>query len=88
VHSEGEIFYGYIIYSPSLDKYYVGYSFDLNTRLRQHNSGISTFTSKANDWVLKFSTMFPSRIAAREWESMIKKKKSRKYIEFIISSAG
>ncbi len=76
----------YIIYSPSLDKYYIGYSEDIAIRLAEHNSGISTYTSKARDWVRKYSEPFDSRINAMKRESEIKKKKSRKYIEWLISS--
>ena len=48
----------YIIYSLKLNKYYVGYSEDVAVRLAQHNEGISTFTSKAKDWVLKYVEEF------------------------------
>jgi len=78
----------YIIYSAKLDKYYVGYTEDIDQRLMQHNEGISTFTSKATDWVLKYTAVFNSRTEAHQRESEIKKKKSRKYIEWLISSVG
>jgi hypothetical protein len=43
------MFYLYIIYSSKLDRYYVGYTADIEVRIVQHNSGLSSFTSKAND---------------------------------------
>ena len=76
----------YIIYSPILNKYYIGYTENLEVRLEQHNTGISTFTSKANDWRLVYSEQFPTRELAKAREMEIKKKKSRKYIEWLISS--
>jgi putative endonuclease len=78
----------YIIYSPSLDKYYIGYTSDIEKRLQEHNSGISSFTAKANDWVLKYKEEFPDRISAITREKEIKTKKSRKYIEWLTGSAG
>jgi putative endonuclease len=78
----------YIIYSSSLDKYYTGYTEDIALRINQHNTGISTFTAKASDWELKYSETFPTREAAMKRESEIKKEKSRKYIEWLISTAG
>jgi putative endonuclease len=75
----------YIIYSTKLDKYYVGYSENVDTRLVQHNEGISTFTSKANDWQLMHCESFPTRETAQKREREIKNKKSRKYIEWLIS---
>ncbi len=81
-------FYVYIIYSLSADKYYVGYTIDLKKRLVEHNSGISTFTAKFSDWLLKYAEVFASREEAMKREREIKKKKSRKYIEWLISSVG
>ena len=74
----------YIIYSPILDKYYIGYSEDVVLRLEQHNSGISTFTAKASDWQLKYSEVYPTRETAMKREKEIKNKKSRKYLEWFV----
>ncbi len=81
-------FFVYIIYSSQLDKYYVGYTADLSKRINEHNSGISNFTDKASDWVLKYYESQESRLSAMKREKEIKLKKSRKYIEWLISSAG
>jgi len=82
------MFHVYIIYSKKLDRYYVGYSIDLDKRLNEHNSGISTFTAKAADWELMYSKKFETRELAHKRESEIKKKKSRKYIEWLISTSS
>lgn len=76
----------YIIYSRKMDKYYVGYTIDMDKRQNEHNTGISTFTSKASDWELKWTRKFLSREEAMSEEKRIKSKKSRKYIEWLISS--
>jgi putative endonuclease len=81
-------FWVYIIYSLSLDKFYVGYTTDLEKRLTEHNTGISTFTSKATDWELKLSEAYQTREKAMKREKQIKTKKSRKYTEWLINSAG
>jgi putative endonuclease len=62
-----------VVYSKNLDRYYTGYTEDLNIRL--HNSGASTFTSKATDWVLCFSEPYPTRAVAQAREREIKNKK-------------
>ena len=80
------MFVTYIVYSPKLDRYYIGHTSDLEKRLAEHNAGISTFTSKTTDWVLKFSKSFDSRTDAFKFEMAIKKKKSRKYILFLIEA--
>jgi len=78
----------YIIYSRKLDRYYVGYSENISERILQHNSGISDYTSKASDWELKYNESFQTRSEAMKREKEIKNKKSRIYIEWLISSAG
>ena len=80
-------FYVYIIYSQSIDKFYIGYTIDIGKRLIDHNSGISTFTSKVKDWKLKYSEKYETRESAMKREREIKNKKSRKYMEWLISSS-
>jgi len=82
------LFFVYIIYSLRLDKYYVGYTIDIEKRLAEHNGGVSTFTSKAIDWELKWVKKFESREKAMNEERKIKAKKSRKYIEWLVNSMG
>ena len=81
------IFFVYILQSLSLGKFYIGYTTDLEKRLKEHNSGISSFTSKVSDWAIKYSEQFNTREEAIIREREIKSKKSRKYIEWL-SSAG
>jgi putative endonuclease len=75
----------YVIYSKKLDRYYVGYCEDFETRLIQHNSGVSTFTAKATDWQLVYQEKFETRKEGAAREREIKKKKSRKYIEWLVA---
>ena len=75
------MYYVYIIYSAKLDRYYIGYTEDVDVRLVQHNSGLSSFTSRASDWRVMYQEVFTSREDAHRCELYIKYKKSRKYIE-------
>ena len=79
------MFYTYIIFSKTLDKYYTGSCVDLQNRLEDHLNSRSTYTKLAKDWILVYFENFDSRSLAVKREMAIKKKKSRKYIEFIIS---
>lgn len=78
------MYYIYILYSESKDKFYVGESDDPKKRLVSHNSGISKYTSIANDWKVVYTETFETRKEAIIREKAIKKKKSRKYIEWMI----
>jgi len=76
----------YILYSQKLNKYYVGACTDLPRRLREHNSGHSTFTALGMPWEVVFAKEFPSLQEAKRFELSIKKMKSRKYIEALIAA--
>jgi len=74
----------YILYSKSVDQYYVGYTCDIEDRIKQHNEryfGSASFTSKTNDWELFLLIPCSSIKQAIHLEYVIKKMKSRKYIE-------
>ncbi|MDX2001405.1 MAG: GIY-YIG nuclease family protein [Chitinophagales bacterium] len=78
----------YILYSTTCDRYYVGSCTDLETRLGQHNSGRNKSTKGGEPWELKYQETFADRPSAVRRELEIKSKKSRRYIEYLISSAG
>jgi putative endonuclease len=67
-----------------LDQYYVGSCEDLDDRIFRHNNSGSKATKKAKDWVLKYTEEYPTRQQAVSREMEIKRKKSRKYIEWLI----
>ena len=69
------MFYLYIIYSTKLDRYYVGYTADIEVRLVQHNSGLSSFTSKAKDWKLMYQEQYlkGKRLTNASWKLKAKK---------------
>ncbi|WP_245712061.1 GIY-YIG nuclease family protein [Flavobacterium gillisiae] len=57
----------------------------METRLNDHLNSRSKFTKTAKDWILVYFETFDSRSLAIKREMEIKKKKSRKHIEFLIS---
>lgn len=76
------MFYVYILYSPEFDKYYVGYTDDLERRLEEHNSNPKmTYTHKFRPWKLvQYFQVNQSRGDALKMERFIKKMKSRAFI--------
>ncbi len=74
------MFYTYILYSQSKDKYYVGYTHDLDLRLKRHNSGWSKSTKSGIPWKLVYYEEFATKSNAMKREYEIKHKKSRKFI--------
>ena len=77
-------FFCYIIFSKSTNRYYVGYTSDIQERLKLHNDGYfgkRSYTHKASDWDLFLLIPCETIEQAVFVESKIKKMKSRKYIE-------
>jgi len=74
-------YYLYILYSASLDKYYIGHSNNLERRIYEHNLGREKFTRKCIPWEIKFSRIYNNNIDASREELRLKKCKSRKYLE-------
>ena len=83
------MFFIYILYSHSADKYYVRYSGDVAKRVVEHNDlkkGKNTFTRKNGPWKLKaVFECSESEIDTITIERWIKNQKSRKLIEKIIA---
>ena len=75
----------YILYSVSLDKFYIGHTGDqLAERLRRHLSDHDGFTSKAKDWTITYFEEFETKTEAYARERQIKNWKSKKLIKQLI----
>jgi putative endonuclease len=66
-----KLFFAYVLGSRSKDdgRTYVGWTTDLERRLRQHNAGIGAKSSRGRKWILLYSERCKSRREAmsREW---------------------
>jgi len=75
----------YILYSSSIDKYYVGCTSNFEARLKKHNTNHKGFTGKIGDWKVVYMEKFLVSREALFREKQIKAWKSRKMIERLIS---
>ncbi len=79
------MYFMYILFSRTLDKYYPGYTADkLQERLRKHNSDHKGFTVGKGDWVLEYFEEYKTKELAYAREREIKSWKSRKKIVALI----
>jgi putative endonuclease len=78
------MFFIYILYSQTKDRYYVGSCEDVNKRLVKHNTNHSGFTGKTGDWIIKWVEEYTIKTDALKREKQIKLWKSRKMIENLI----
>lgn len=83
------MFFIYILYSKSADKFYIGHTNDPERRLYEHNNSFSKskFTAKFIPWELKMSMPVNIyRTDAMKIELFIKNQKSRKFILKLIDN--
>ena len=80
------MFFIYILYSPTSDKYYLGSTENVSKRIFMHNNPIrASFTSKHKPWILeKEFKVGDNRTLALKIERKIKKMKSRIYLEKLL----
>ncbi|MCJ0741193.1 GIY-YIG nuclease family protein [Pedobacter montanisoli] len=82
------MFFTYILYSYSRNRYYIGSTSDLEKRLAKHNTNHKGFTGGAGDWKIVYFEGFGTREASLAREQQIKSWKSRKMIEKLLEAAG
>jgi putative endonuclease len=71
----------YILFSESLNKYYVGSCEDLKRRIDRHGKDSSKFTGRANDWKLIKYFEFQTKSEAIKLEMKIKKRGIKRYLD-------
>ncbi|TAK96865.1 GIY-YIG nuclease family protein [Patescibacteria group bacterium] len=66
------MFYIYILFSGSKNKYYIGHTEDLDIRLKRHNSGLVRSTKGGKPWIMIYTEVFQSKRDAYNRELQIK----------------
>ena len=74
----------YILFSVSLNKYYVGSTVHLSIRIEEHNRGKSPYTKKGIPWELIHHIECESHDEAVQLENKIKKRGIKRFLEDII----
>ncbi|MGN6637806.1 MAG: GIY-YIG nuclease family protein [Mucilaginibacter sp.] len=80
------MFFVYILYSVTRDKYYIGSCQDIDERVKKHNTNHTGFTGKTGDWQLKWLERQTDKAAALKREKQIKNWKSRVMLEKLINT--
>jgi len=62
----------YILFSPKINKFYIGCSADINDRLDRHNRATKGFTASGKPWQLVYSESYPSKHDALIREKQLK----------------
>jgi putative endonuclease len=80
------MFYTYILYSIAGDRFYIGHCENIEIRLQRHNQRMVRSTRNYVPWECVYFKTFSSKAEANQREMEIKKKKSRKYIEWLLQT--
>ena len=78
------MYYVYILKSERNGKLYKGLTGDLKRRIREHNSGNSTFTRANGPWKLVYYEAFLSKEDARREELFLKSGKGKERIKHLL----
>ena len=66
----------------SIEKFvYVGFTNNLERRLKEHNTGQSQWTKKGTDWKVVYSEEFPIRAEARKREKYLKSHAGKEWLK-------
>ncbi|MBI3576615.1 GIY-YIG nuclease family protein [Candidatus Gottesmanbacteria bacterium] len=78
------MFYTYILISEKTNRYYIGCTNNVNSRLIRHNNGYVHSTKAYRPWKLLYSEKFNLLKDARKREKQMKSWKNRSSIEKLV----
>ncbi len=71
----------YVLKSKDYPKSYVGYSKDIERRLKDHNAGKVAYTSKYKPWSLVYREEFETGLEAKKKEVYLKSGAGRRWMK-------
>ncbi|MBS7253870.1 GIY-YIG nuclease family protein [Flavobacterium branchiicola] len=74
----------YILFSEHKNKFYIGFTSDIEARLIRHNQKSKGFTGNTNDWKVVYTENYESKELAHKRELQIKSWKSRIKIQELV----
>ena len=79
------MFTTYVLYSPSFDKIYIGFTSDLDSRILSHNLyATKGYTVRYRPWHVIYTEEFPSKAEALKREKELKSAQGRTFIRKLL----
>jgi putative endonuclease len=75
------MFYIYVLWSNKLEKRYIGYTENIEKRLKEHNSGKTPFTKSGKPWSLIYQESYSDKTLAIKREMFLKSGQGRKFLD-------
>ncbi|MCF8359816.1 MAG: GIY-YIG nuclease family protein, partial [Prolixibacteraceae bacterium] len=72
------------LYSFKIDRYYIGYTNNIERRIAEHNRKKGKYTDRGIPWEIVYTEQYKMKQDAEKREKEIKAEKSRNYIEELI----
>ena len=80
------MYYVYIIQSQLDNSFYIGFSENVDARLREHNVGRTNYTSKKRRWILVYVEEYENKTDALRRELFLKRQKNKSFYQRLIES--
>ncbi|MFC1554514.1 GIY-YIG nuclease family protein [candidate division KSB1 bacterium] len=74
---EIDMYYIYILYSKSFDRYYIGQTDNVKARINRHNAGEVKSPKHYIPWELRYTEQFASRGEAMKRERFLKNQRNK-----------
>ncbi len=78
----------YILFSETKNRFYIGFTSDMEQRIMRHNQKSKGFTGNVNDWKIVYTEKYDSKEEAYKRELQIKSWKSRLKIQELINNSA
>jgi len=79
------MFFVYALYSVKYDRIYVGFTSNLEQRIKTHNAPLNRrYTGKYQPWILIHTEQFDEKISAMKREKELKSFRGREFIRSLI----
>ncbi|NNL91322.1 MAG: GIY-YIG nuclease family protein [Saprospiraceae bacterium] len=65
------MYYTYILHSTKQNRYYIGYTNDIERRINEHNKKRVGYTKIADDWILVYKSEHEEKRSAMQEERKI-----------------
>ncbi len=75
------MYFTYVLKSSVKQKSYVGFTSDINRRLKEHNSGKHSYTKRYMPWVVVYTEIYEKLIDAKMSETYFKTAAGRRFLK-------